>query len=1080
MVKSVPFGSSLLHYQELGLKPPLLDPTAPRHKLLDSTASEVLGLDVVSKDVWRPDRGRRPVGVTLPESDHPLTFAQSFDIRGRVAYRYSRIRSLAQTQVGANDNAIVNLSASWNQVTGTITQVGAFASYSFQTLRDYIHGRENGQGYLLPVLSRISNDEVRVSPGLGVVTSGIGGFLARGKSLVFVAQVENAVDATQFYDVLVKTKELYDEEGPWSAEDIGAQLIINEDSRLADVKRFPVRGIFSFCQTNDSLILAQYETGSAISFPTVTTNQRHKHTLLTTRVLDFEGVLVGNGRKFWLLEDTGYRLLLDLGDDSFRGVAWRATQIAANRLMLTAPGHAPRILHLSRTNTTAGDETLAGLPAPQKPNIDEVAQGETIRNASWLGAITVGGGSLSATGSGDGVEIVVRLANLDDGVYSDFVPVVKSIDTSIPTDTTEDTLRFVVAALDRISVYPAINGDEQDANNTEIGYTPPISRRATHLEIWRTFSSVSSAFFREALIPLMDPMQEPAGVDTQSWMDPTPANRFPVRLSDVDIQELPILTDAIRQAYQMPPVCRESSSLKSVTLCFGKASDTVVSPNIYASNFAGTNGTYTTATGVFDLGSAEFDNFDAESFLDGDELVVVESSSTPEFPRGVYPITGSGGTGQATIAANITASDVSGVIFYIRRRYPVAWPKITNDEEVWYSRTDDFTPENFPARILRLSTIGDAFRRAINMKEYTVVVMDQGVHLLYLEGTTLKRHTVADYGKGTPWPESVIPYGENVYWATARGVNVLTLTPEVDETGRRGRVLESTGLRFESFFKDAFRSGDTIDAGADTLNGCLRFRRTYADGSTKTLQFSFLTDQWTFLDDDTGFRYVNTTALADTPSPLLYSVEPTTGAVFELNTDFDYAGMTLSGPLTGFVVESDQIRAPSGLPFSPLLVGEPLRLYNGTTEHLRIIRAASADRILFDLVPDLDTSWSYAIASRRVRIRFASMRGTRPNTTKTLYAGTARLLPGDDPPTSPVTLRAYENFQNIPSSQDTVDIFSDEEDGRTSEDRVLSLTAQGSAIEVEIESLRGRNDFAVDQLEFIYREENVEQTDAQT
>jgi hypothetical protein len=213
--------------------------------------------------------------------------------------------------------------------------------------------------------------------------------------------------------------------------------------------------------------------------------------------------------------------------------------------------------------------------------------------------------------------------------------------------------------------------------------------------------------------------------------------------------------------------------------------------------------------------------------------------------------------------------------------------------------------------------------------------MDQGVHLLRKVGVILLKETVADTGAGTPWPDSVVVVGNTVFWATPQGIRTLVVAAEGGDSGTRGQLgfFQRKGL--EQWFRDAADDGDPVDAGFDTRNQTLRFRRKKADHDYQVLQIGFRSGKISLLDDDNGVAYARSpvaeTALA--PTPPLYSVDPLTGAVFELN--FDGSTHPYDGKIVQVILNDDYMFTPTSIRhkttqvFSTAMVGEIIRFRRG-------------------------------------------------------------------------------------------------------------------------------------------------------
>jgi hypothetical protein len=491
----------------------------------------------------------------------------------------------------------------------------------------------------------------------------------------------------------------------------------------------------------------------------------------------------------------------------------------------------------------------------------------------------------------------------------------------------------------------------------------------------------------------------------------------------------------------------------------------------------------------------------------GDQLVVVGSGGSgtagQTFPLGVYDIL-EGPLGENPGAVDISllldwnqvpklplftgANSLIGKIHtYVRRKGTISWPTIGSDEEVWYSRTDKFNPEGFPPRVLQLSRVGDTFRRAVIIGTTVVVVMDQGVHLLYKDGVDIKTETVSQFGSGTPWPESVITIGNTVYWATPKGVQAVTVFKEPNVDGQRGKLTPLDLLRLSSWFTEAFENDETIDAGFDSFHQTLRFRRKRGDHNYQTLQFSFLTKLWTLLDCDSGFVYVRSSVAQDTPQQTsrLYSVDALTGGVFLVNNqdgESPYGGLSQDQFVHGRYLRGRGALArlrslKDGYAFLPTMVGDIIRLFDKDgTEHLRTILSATLSDITFDVVPGLNLD-SFVIGFGQFKTRFAAVAKALGSTRKSLEGLTIRALPGDRGSKDSVIIEVFENFGSESVGKQDMEVFEDLASGKTDANRVTSLEAQGTDLEVSISSLSTGNDFDIEHLEAIIREDQDEFVD---
>ena len=167
----------------------------------------------------------------------------------------------------------------------------------------------------------------------------------------------------------------------------------------------------------------------------------------------------------------------------------------------------------------------------------------------------------------------------------------------------------------------------------------------------------------------------------------------------------------------------------------------------------------------------------------------------------------------------------------------------------------------------------------------------------------------------------------------------------------------------------------------------------------------------------------------------------------------------------------------NGVSFLTAMVGDLIRLIDSDrTEHLRTVLSATPDQIEFNVVPGLNLA-SFIIGSGRFRTKFAPTAKALPTTRKSLEGLTLRAIPGDRGSKDPILLSLFENFNPTAIASQEMEAFLDNAAGKTTEDRVTSLQAQGTDLEVEISSLSTENDFDVEQLEVIIREDGDEFVD---
>jgi len=1171
-VKTVKQHEGLIHRHNLS-HAPHLDLTSPVWNLQDGQASEVFGLDVVSPNRFRPDRGRKPVGVSIPEGDRPLTCGGEFNAS---AWITTRLSGVIERTVG-DESRVRAFTTDSTNLTYTAS-TGALTKGSGAVFNDYVYA--SGDVILIPkasggfsgvvkILSKTDSDTIVIESGLPIVDGADNvpvAMIFRGSCLTTEIRIDVDDDGVNEL-VLIKSPDLYAKEGPWPKEVVGATVLVNEDRRMGSPPvTLQVKTRWSLGQENNAIVLDTAITGYGLTL----LPHLGKVSIQLVGFFDHQGFWVSNGRKFWLQREGKYKLLLDLGDDKFLGTTWRMARIANNRMMLVSPDFAPRVLHLNRVSPdiVSEDEVLAGCIPPKKAgnveSYDPVA--DLIYNASWVMAPFSGkGGALT---DGNNLRCIVRAVNLEDDLISSFVYVSTGVDVS---EVTSDPTLDGVAADDSVSVVIPRGPHDLGA----VGQTV-LHRRMTHIEVWRTGSSLfTTSYHLESRMALADwEANESFADDASPFTSEANLSIYPINLSDADILGLPGLIETEFLAGGLPPVCRDIVSLLGVTLCFGRAAFTKVEQPVFSQglfeigNFGGddlkgANGATTADNVVVDLSTNTPDLSDvfistlvlegttggdagavdrffissvddeadevtlytapnesvdpvnwsirsarigasASSFYEdytheeGDQYVVIGSGGSGNaeqtFPLGVYDILEGPFNTDKDIMLDwdqvlklplwtSESSSIGRIHGYVRRKGTINWPTIGSDEDVWFSRTDKFNPEGFPPRVLQLSRVGDTFRRAVVIGTTVVVIMDQGVHLLYKEGVDIKSETVAQFGSGTPWADSVLVIGNTVYWATPKGIQSVQVFKEPNVDGQRGKLNPLDLLRLSSWFTEAFNDGETIDAGFDSFHQTLRFRRKRGDHDYQTLQFSFLTKLWTLLEGDTGFVYVRSSVAQNLPqqSSLLYSVDSLTGGVFLVNNQ---DGEEPYGDLSQDTVDSDRytqgagiLTRQNGVSFSPAMVGDIVRLFDvDGTEHRRTVLSSTLGRIEFDVVPGLDLA-SFIIGSGRFQVKFAPTAKVLNSTRKSLEGLTLRALPGDRGSNAAVTVKVFENLDSDPVGSQDIEVFKDSAPGKTTADRVASLEAQGTDLEVEISSVSTENDFDVEHLEAIIREDGDEFVD---
>jgi hypothetical protein len=1031
-----------LHVLELNDPDIMLDVTSDPWLLSHRNATIVKGRDVVRPGSLSPEKPRRPILTSIPAADRPLTRVLGSGWFGRTSTRFS------DTLRDANVATVTN--TDWNNSNFNLGHGGGnfFASYTFHEGDWFVCTQPAGNVFAAQVQSRLDADKIKLFSTIGPTVGGntIDGYVVRGRGYI--------VDET----ALIMSREEWVATGGWDTAIANGVTTENEDERKAAIDVDPTGAVSTTWWANDSLT-----TGAGQA-------AEHKMHILYSETFDKRGIWVTNGRKFWLLQAGTFTQYLDLGSDTYIGAQWRMTQIAEQLALLVSPGYPPLILHLNRDATTGAftNADYAGMPPPYREYYFTVGKdfgGQIPAQTFGLYMDAIGsGGSMNV---GD-VKVKVRAVNDDNSLESELAHVYDTAGTEALT----------VVANDQVTVYCPEDAD---------AIRPVLSPRCTHLEIWRTTAGTDNYFLEDRIEIAQQGLygNENPDRDAAAGDDPehglvrkTPDNgTYPCTLSDDTLGGKTALTAADEAAGGLPPICQDAITLQSVTLCFGKANSDATTTGTFYSYVLNSLVLDWTAS-IKRLGQANANNpggggarnlFADYSVNDADDFVITHGGTTG-MPLGAYDIASKASTQYLTMTDEIHPSDSDGVHGYIRRSAAVTYPVIESDEDVWYSRTDKFAPESFPTRTLRLSDTGDTFRKAVVVNRYAAVVMNSGVHLLYLSGTSLAHDVISDYGEGTPWADSVVVVGDSVIWAHPDGPRVMQVSPEANEEGRRAHVqrLEPEG-RLRNWFRAAADNGERVDTIYDEYNTCLRFRRTMDSNTYQSLQYSLLTKQWTLLDDDNGIGFISTPYAESTlkNNSAAYSVDQS-GAVFELNTTGTdpLAALTVQATTDKtYTVTETSISKTDG--FSDKFVGIPVRFRSTTNstanEAVRIIRTATAHKITFDTLSGLSSGDEYIIGATRFEIKWANLVGAA-NSVKTLQGMTVKALPGTDNDSSVrLSARAYREFDTTPvdSQARTIEVRDWDAEGKAEVDRAVDVSANGTALEVGIECSDARADFRV-------------------
>jgi len=943
-----------------------MDLTSDPWNIPPELASEILGRDVLRRGRIAPDGGRRPLGVTNPDSDD-LVDAWGIDFKGLSGVRYSD----------------VYLAARYTAAVGSLQKLTSPYAWPEAMIGGYIYRSSDGR----------------------------------------VSAAETARKIT---------------------------------------------GISTTAETDDTLEWAPDMSGAWVGFD--------KFNILYNSEYDKRGIWVTNGRKFWLLHDATWGLYLDLGSDDYLGERWDCCRISTNLVMFVSEKYPSRIVHLSdgTISGASGNESLAGLITPKKPEeIETAGDDDGNTEKSWI-MTAVAGGSLSA---GD-YRVLLRAVNLDDSAESRFVPAYDAGDL-------DD--RDITAALNNLL---KVNTPLRQTH-----YPPPLHERWTHLEVWRTQAG-GAAYFLERRIEIADLDNESAGgAVLDCLVEQSPPAQNACTMSDANLagQTQASATDLL--AGYPPPICRKVETLGDVTICAGKANASRTNPIAYNRMYyidPADAATYTHLTRKLADATNPWTNY---TWQDGDEFYII---SCDQAVTGAYPISARDNAGQLELEAPGPGENLTAVYGYIQRPYELDWPFIESDEHIHYSRTDTFAPESFLTRTLTISNTGDKLRDIVRVGPYVAVIMSEGIHLLYVDSGELLCDTVSAAGDGTPWEHSVVVFENNVVWATPTGPRLMVVSNAADDRGHRGVIgqLDQDG-RMRQWFEAAYAAGETIDVGLDTLNGAIRFRRTIDANTFQVLQYSYRTNHWTKLDDDNGVAYARSSYAGDDEeeAAVIYSVTAE-GNVFEVNyqgiehpyDDYNVEDTTLGGGWTSTTTKIEKLAQ-----FHASMIGDMVRFTSVANEAVdgagRVIRNADNDKIEFDALPAAASG--FIIGATRFRMRFAPYQGAFRENVKTIEAVGVRALPGPrntenedwpDPPEGALTVRAYRNHDDEAASEDEdgIAIWDDDDVAYTSKDAASNVECQGQAITLEIECLHARTDFRLKGVEMRIRESGHNAEDVST
>ena len=883
--------------------------------------------------------------------------------------------------------------------------------------------------------------------------------------------------------------------GIWPDEMLGAFMVASPttaDGGTEDLGRYlwemrqitEVDNVSGGGATNGILTFAP-----AFSF---TFGARTKLFCIYQKTVNVNGLLVSNGRKFWLLQNGVYTQYMDLGSDDYLGERWRGSQIANDRIMLTCDKFPPRIFRFGWDASTAESDTtsFAGIGTPVKPpDVEPLYMEPPVfgNKPSWYA--TDGGAGKGSLSAGD-YKIKVRAVNLEDALYSRFVQVWS------PDDFTTDLITAVAT-------------DAFKLHNDIVQRQAPYDAKWTFLEVWRTEAD-GEEYFLEGRVPIVSFKNEwrtalihanNDGLNSLialTDLTSTPMYGSELSISDADLnRRTPLSATDLSFGYR-PPVCKESCSLQGVTVCAGVAdtdADAILTQYSHGPYIYSAAATYTHSTKRVRVSDSSVP-FEFYTPVAGDQIAITSIDGLAH--SGIYEVDSKIDDNTIVLVSGPGAD--YAVFGYIRRPHLIESERIESDEDIWYSRTDMYAPESFALRTLNVSRTGDKFMGLRAVGRYGALIMADGVHLLYLGSdvlgnVTLEKHTVSSSGSGTPWPDSIAVWDRNVVWANARGPFVMRVSDDADDTGALGQIAEmDKDGAMRSWFEEAYRLGEQVDTGVDTHNGCLRFRRRASAGVNEVLQWSYRTGLWTILYDTGSWyarsKYANTTEVNE---PLLYSLR-TDGSAFEENyrgLTHPYDALTLQAITDGTYTVTTTKITKNGL-FSTLLLGDIVRFRGAGAAYdgiWRVITACTANYIEFATVTGLAAGAEYIITPCQFKYRTASVTGQNPSNVKTLRGATIKARPGTrvvsgnwaTPTGTPLSVRSYRDFYDgavVDQNLKEMPVYEESDVTKDSQDRVSAIEAQGTSFQLEVECMESRTDFIIESIRADVREEGSGLADA--
>lgn len=795
-----------------------------------------------------------------------------------------------------------------------------------------------------------------------------------------------------------------------------------------------------------------------------------------SRFHDKRGIWVSNGQKFWLLQGGIYTLYLDLGDDSgTKGLAWRGAQISPWVFIFTSAHHPPRIISLESPadpGTTEAElsRSLSGLLPPDTASVKE--KGGLIMREFLDGQSTISSADQFFSSSTEGIttpsdgarpesvfRVRARVVDERTGATSAFAEVYSSAtvrnDTAINLPFNLDATSF--------DTFIAVDLAEPNAQEDFSPFLPFKSTRSTTVEFWRTRSD-GVVFFKEmakqlvwvqkgdlsvAFESLGNVVDKGLGTKLEDQITRFGGRQAALGMSDVELLFQQQLFERDLRTGGLPPVCVDIAAVDGATIAGGE----------------------------------------------GDKLTIDIQDKTFE------------------------------------------WPRVGSGQIIAHSELNALTPmpESFhPLDFRRLSRSTDTFQRFAVSGDAIIAVMRRGAHRIERVGAFLSVRQLADSGVGTPWPDTVLSVGTRAAWVTPTGIRVYD--SDADEGRGELSLLKAKGM--QAWLAEAAKFDMDVDAGYDESRGTIHIRRhlTLTDkqaGIPRDLSGSggrvdegvgapfvaetnrhlvdsamvnLSTGQWTLIEDDTGFRYVNATHAEASPkaSPSLYSVDET-GGVFQESYEGDshpYDSLVVQDSIGGlFTIQNrNRLTGPGGS-FSSVMTGDVIRFFGGTfgrSGRARRIKIANESALEFDNLPisaigpggPLETE-RFVIGASRFRIRWAPFQGSSPQTDKTLESLAIAAKPGrrhsvntawPDPPNRRLTVSVYRNLGDSALSEDVagVSIYGDEHVEFKTEDRHSNVEADGNQLEIEIEQLDARTDVVLSSIEARVREDGTEDGDAST